>query len=132
MLVMKKISYDFLLSNFKIYIFLCFQKFSWQFSWNPPLTDSRHLSYRTLSAEFVNETLLLSVSIQFLLILEVIADRVTAPSRICRSIRQDLRYMTTLGMLFIFCYFISVTSSYMQLKSIVFISIKFLHSQTVT
>lgn len=46
------------------------------------------LSYRMLSAESLNEILLLSVSIQFLLILEVIADRLTSPSRICTSITE--------------------------------------------
>lgn len=45
-------------------------------------------SYCMLSAESLKEILLLSVSIQFLLILEVIADRVTSPSRICRPIRE--------------------------------------------
>ncbi len=70
-------------------------KYNFLFSLFRHVLDSFHeirpwliLSYRTLSAESLNEILLLSVSIQFLLILEVIADRLTSPSRICRSITE--------------------------------------------
>lgn len=127
------------LSGPKFFIYCLILKktlFSDMFLWNSPLIDSllsffpSVWSYWMLSAESLKEILLLSVSIQFLLILEVIADRVTSPSCICRynhrgsgHIRKTLHFSWFINTL--------VTSSHMQLKSIVFVGIKFLHSQTV-